>query len=95
MNILFATVGKTANSVNLILTEALSSYKRSQAQFVPHRKHYDSIINPNRLMLIRQTIAAYCKNHMKNTQIPILRGDCGVLRRLKRMTNSKYRGLKC
>jgi hypothetical protein len=34
--------------------------------FVPHRKHYVSATEPNRLMLFRETVAAYCENHTEH-----------------------------
>jgi hypothetical protein len=38
-------------------------------QSVPHRKHinYVSATKPNRLMLFRETVAVYCKNHTEHT----------------------------
>jgi hypothetical protein len=36
-----------------------------RVQSVPHRKHYVSATEPNRLMLFRETVAVYCENHME------------------------------
>jgi hypothetical protein len=36
-------------------------------QSVPHRKHYVSATEPNRLMLLRETVAVYCENHTEHT----------------------------
>jgi hypothetical protein len=33
-----------------------------KVQFIPHRKH-DSATKSNRLMLFREIVAVYCKNH--------------------------------
>jgi predicted Zn-dependent protease with MMP-like domain len=35
-------------------------------EFVPHRKHYLSAIEPNRLMLFGETVAVYCENHTEH-----------------------------
>jgi hypothetical protein len=35
--------------------------------FVPHRKHYVSATETNRLTLFGETVAVYCMNHMEHT----------------------------
>jgi hypothetical protein len=36
-------------------------------QSVPHRKHYVSATETNRLMLFRETVAVYCENNTEHT----------------------------
>jgi hypothetical protein len=38
-------------------------------QSVPHRKHYVSATETNRLMLFGETVAVYCENHMEHTDV--------------------------
>jgi hypothetical protein len=51
----------------LLLNSRSSSATSLRIQSVPHRKHYVSTTEPNRLMLFRETVAVYCENHTEHT----------------------------
>jgi hypothetical protein len=59
--------GGIRNRLHTGIKDWIPSVFYIQIQFVPHRKHYVSATEPNRLMLFRETVAVYCENRTGHT----------------------------